>query len=57
MLGGVTYTVLMGLPPLPIPPPLLSALQKIEVETSTEMASVFRLRFGIAQTQTAIGTC
>ena len=50
MLGGVTYTVLMGLPPLPIPPPLLNALQKIEVETSTEMASVFRLRFGISQT-------
>jgi hypothetical protein len=50
MLGGVTYTVLMGLPPLPMPPPLVSALQKIEVETSTEMASVFRLRFGISQT-------
>src|SRR6185437_4684798 len=40
----------MGLPPLPLPPPLLNALQKIEVETSTEMASVFRLRFGISQT-------
>jgi hypothetical protein len=38
------------MPPLPIPVPLLSALQKIEVETSTEMASVFRLRFGISQT-------
>ncbi len=50
MLGGVTYTVLMGLPPLPLPPPLLNALQKIEVETSTEMASVFRLRFGMART-------
>ncbi|HZR27435.1 MAG TPA: hypothetical protein VFA71_01540 [Terriglobales bacterium] len=50
MLGGVTYTVLMGLPPVPIPPPLLDALQKIEVETSTEMASVFRLRFGMART-------
>ena len=50
MLGGVTYTVLIGMPPLPIPVPLLSALQKIEVETSTEMASVFRLRFGISQT-------
>lgn len=50
MLGGVTYTVLVGLPPLPMPPPLVSALQKIEVETSTDMASVFRLRFGIAQT-------
>lgn len=49
MLGGITYTVLMGLPPLPLPPPLLTALQKLEVETSTEMASVFRLRFGMAQ--------
>jgi hypothetical protein len=50
MLGGVTYTVLMGLPPVPLPPPLLSALQKIEVETSIDLASVFRLRFGISQT-------
>jgi hypothetical protein len=30
-------------------PLLLTALQKIEVETSTEMASVFRLRFGLEQ--------
>ena len=50
MLGGVTYTVLVGLPPLPLPPLLLTALQKIEVETSIELASVFRLRFGISQT-------
>ena len=50
MLGGVTYTVFIGLPPLPLPPPLLNVLQKIEVETSTEMASVFRLRFGMART-------
>jgi hypothetical protein len=50
MLGGVTYTVLIGLPPVPLPPPLLGALQKIEVETSIELASVFRLRFGISQT-------
>src|SRR5260221_534761 len=50
MLGGITYTVLIGLPPIPLPSPLLTALQKIEVETSTEMASVFRLRFGISQT-------
>lgn len=49
MLGGITYTVFMGLPPVPIPPPLLSALQKVEVETSTEMASMFRLRFGLSQ--------
>jgi hypothetical protein len=50
MLGGVTYTVLIGLPPLPLPEPLLSALQKVEIETSTEMASVFRLRFGLSRT-------
>jgi hypothetical protein len=50
MLGGVTYTVLVGLPPLPLPFPLLNALQKIEVDTSTEMASVFRLRFGMSRT-------
>jgi hypothetical protein len=50
MLGGVTYTVLIGLPPLPLPFPLLNALQKIEVDTSTEMASVFRLRFGMSRT-------
>jgi hypothetical protein len=50
MLGGVTYTVLMGSPPIPLPFPLVAALQKIEVEASTELASVFRLRFGISQT-------
>jgi hypothetical protein len=51
MLGGVTYTVLFGLPPVvPLPEPLLTALQKVEVETSTEMASVFRLRFRMART-------
>lgn len=50
MQGGITYTVFMGVPLLPIPKPLLDALQQLEVETSTEMASVFRLRFGLAQT-------
>lgn len=50
MLGGITYTVLIGLPLLPLPEPLLTALQKIEVDTSTEMAGVFRLRFGIMPT-------
>src|SRR6185369_12453402 len=49
MLGGITYTVLTGTPPLPMAKPLLDALQRIEVETSTEMASVFRLRFGLSQ--------
>ena len=51
MLGGVTFTVLIGLPPLPLPPPLLKALQKVEVDASTEIASVFRLRFGLSHTE------
>ena len=50
MLGGVTYTVLIGLPPLPLPPPLLNALQHIEVDTSSEVASAFRLRFALSRT-------
>jgi hypothetical protein len=49
MLGGITATLLIGLPPLPAPQPLMNALQKIEVETSTDVASVFRLRFGMTQ--------
>ena len=49
MLGGVTTTLLIGLPPLPAPPPLIDALQKIEIETSTDVASAFRLRFGLTQ--------
>jgi hypothetical protein len=49
MLGGITATLLIGLPALPAPPPLVEALQKIEIETSTEIASVFRLRFDLTQ--------
>ena len=49
MLGGITATLLIGVPPLPAPPPLITALQKIEIETSTEVASAFRLRFGMTQ--------
>jgi hypothetical protein len=49
MLGGITTTLLIGLPPLPAPPPLVKALQKIEIETSTDVASAFRLRFGLTQ--------
>ncbi|HEV2387305.1 MAG TPA: hypothetical protein VGS20_08625 [Candidatus Acidoferrales bacterium] len=51
MQGGITTTLLLGMPPLPAPPPLMQALQKVEVESSTEVASVFRLRFRISQTQ------
>jgi len=49
MQGGVTTTLLMELPPLPAPPPLVNALQRIEIESSTEVASAFRLRFGLTQ--------
>ena len=49
MLGGITGTLLIGLPPLPAPPPLVNALQKVEIETSTDVASAFRLRFGMTQ--------
>jgi hypothetical protein len=34
---------------LPAPPPVIDAVQEIEVEASTEMASAFRLRLGIAR--------
>lgn len=49
MLGGISATLFMGLPLLPAPQSLIEALQKIEIETSTELASVFRLRFGLTQ--------
>jgi hypothetical protein len=48
---GVGFTLLLGF--VPAPPDLLEAVQEVEVEASTEVASVFRLRLGI--TQTAIG--
>jgi hypothetical protein len=50
MLGGITETLLIGLPPLPAPPPVMNALQKIEIETAMDVASAFRLRLGITQT-------
>ena len=49
MQGGITTTLLIGLPPLPAPPPLVNALQRIEIEASTDVASAFRLRFGLTQ--------
>src|SRR6266853_1684942 len=45
-----TYTILIG-GVAPLPAPLVQAIQKIEMETSTEMASVLRIRFGITQTE------
>jgi hypothetical protein len=47
---SATYTILIG-GTLPLPASLVEAIQRIEIETSTEMASVFRIRFGITQTE------
>src|SRR5437016_5189591 len=44
---GFVLTIAMA----PAPADLMSAVQQIEVETSTEIASVFRIRLGITQTQ------
>jgi hypothetical protein len=49
MLGGVTITLLFGLPPVPAPPALINAMHRIEIETSTDLASTFRMRFGMTQ--------
>ena len=49
MLGGITITLLFGMPPVPAPAALINAMQRVEIETSTELASTFRMRFGIAQ--------
>jgi len=49
MLGGITVTLLIGLPPIPAPAALMNAFQRIEIETSTDLASTFRLRFGMTQ--------
>jgi phage protein D len=46
--SGVAFTILFGF--VPAPPSVIDAVQEIQVESSTEMASVFRLRLGIAQT-------
>jgi hypothetical protein len=49
MLGGITITLLFGTPPVPAPAALINAMQRIEIETSTELASMFRMRFGMNQ--------
>jgi hypothetical protein len=51
MLGGITITLLFGMPLMPAPAALLNAMQRIEIETSTELASTFRLRFGMTQSR------
>lgn len=50
-MNGVTYTLLIGRAPASAS--IVDAVQEIEVDTSTEVASVLRLRLGVAQT--AIG--
>lgn len=47
-MGGLLYALAIGT--APAPPDLLDAVQEIEIETSIEEASIFRLRIGIAQT-------
>jgi hypothetical protein len=44
-----SFTILIG-GAAPLPAPFVEAIQKIEIETSSEMASVFRIRFGITKT-------
>jgi phage protein D len=46
---GITYTLLLGF--APAPPELLDAVEEIEVDSSLEEASVFRLKLGIAATE------
>ena len=45
---GVTFTLLIGF--APAPPEVVDAVQQIEIEASTDVASVCRLRLGVAQT-------
>jgi hypothetical protein len=49
MLGGITITLMLGVPPVFAPAALVKALQRAEIETSTDLASTFRLRFGMTQ--------
>lgn len=46
---GITFTLLLGF--VPAPPEVVDAVQSIEIEASTDVASVCRLRLGIAQTK------
>ena len=46
----VSLTLQIGF--VPAPPFVVDAVQEVEVDMSTEMASMFRIRFGIAQTAT-----
>jgi hypothetical protein len=48
-MDGVSYTLLLGL--APAPPPVVEAVESIEIETSTELASILRLRLGLRRTE------
>ena len=47
-MGSVAFSLTFG--PAPAPAEIVDAVQEIEVDASTDMASVFRLRLGIART-------
>ena len=49
MPGGVGWTLLIAL--TPASQDLVDAVQEIDVDTSTEMAGAFRIRFGLRQTE------
>jgi phage protein D len=46
---GAGYTLLIAM--APAPPPLIDALQEVQVDASLEEASAFHLRFGITKTE------
>ncbi|HEY5957697.1 MAG TPA: hypothetical protein VIV60_14135, partial [Polyangiaceae bacterium] len=45
---GISFTLLLGF--APAPPEVLDAIQSIEVESATDVASTCRIRLGIGQT-------
>ena len=45
---GVSFTLLIAF--VPAPPPVVDAVQEIEIETSTREAGAFRLKLGISRT-------
>ena len=50
---GVTFTLLIGF--APAPPEVVEAVQQIEIEASTDVASVCRLRLGSRRQCSATG--
>jgi phage protein D len=49
MVDPAGFTLLIGM--VPAPPPLVDAIQEIEIELSLEEASAFRIRFAITRTR------